>query len=385
MPSSVPRSALLSLLCLSGFAAEPAQPSSTTKRLLPSTPELDAATDLRREERTRVLTDMAVVVWRHFIDGNERFAESMAVIRATYMERDFTAAMKRMLDDPALARTWVYVRPAVAARADQILFVEDPAVWSGKGCVVVPVRGQPTWVAGQDAALVWKEAQRLAALPAAKAEGIRAADWEPILARLSKPPQARRDAAGPAPQNPPSPTASSSPPAPSLAPSRSDLSGVAGLLKRSIFSAEIQFQAGAYADGDADGRGAYGFLDEMAGSTVVAGGSRVGKPLSLLPREFNQGPVAGLGAWSFTVFLPGATAGSWVRSVAACKILGNQGEDGRENDWLAFAWPTDGKAGTVMKISANGTVLQAPWPGGSVATASDQELSVLDWKPYIWR
>jgi prepilin-type processing-associated H-X9-DG protein len=132
---------------------------------------------------------LACVVWAHEHDG--AFPPSLA-------------SLDKQVRSPAAperADAYLYVRPCPDGTSLQPLIVEDPAVWRGKGCMVVYCDGHVGWLDRARAQKTWDEARRLAALPAAAAGGIRPEDWEgaigPVRPRMAAP-QAAEPAAEPA-------------------------------------------------------------------------------------------------------------------------------------------------------------------------------------------
>jgi hypothetical protein len=140
------------------------------------------------------------------------------------------------------------------------------------------------------------------------------------------------------------------------------------ILKSMMFPAQVQFQAGGYVDQDGNGRGSYGFISEMSGGSIP----ETTKVLQLMPAAFHAvNPVKD--GQTFAVYLPGADMSSGVGSRAQiAKLPLNQdgipqGEELREQWWVAYAWPTTGTSGTMFAINAGGTVYQHAWTGETPA------------------
>jgi prepilin-type processing-associated H-X9-DG protein len=131
---------------------------------------------------------LACVTWASQHDG--AFPPSLASL-------DKQGVSDKLLRSPAAperADAYLYVRPCPDGTSLQPLIVEDPAVWRGKGCMVVYCDGHVGWLDRTRAQKTWDEARRLAALPAAAAGGIRPEDWEgaigPVRTRMMAPPAA---------------------------------------------------------------------------------------------------------------------------------------------------------------------------------------------------
>jgi len=126
-------------------------------------------------------------------------------------------------------------------------------------------------------------------------------------------------------------------------------SAAASGLKSGIHPAEVQFQAGAYADGDQDGRGESGFLAEMAGGENP---SKV--KLSLLSPTFNDvDPV--VNGYRFRVYLPSKDGGG-TTDRADINV------DKAEQWFVAYAWPVDGDSGRrAFALDTRGVVCSTFW------------------------
>lgn len=148
-----------------------------------------------------------------------------------------------------------------------------------------------------------------------------------------------------------------------------------------IVAAEIQFQAGNYVDGDKDGKGSYGFIQELAGATKGKGNSRLETALALLPKEYSQEEVA-LNGWQFTVGIPGATDKAGLISTAVeAEATAGKNEDKREQDFVAFALPAKGAPGQLLVMLNCGKILKkAEWPGGKLVM-SEASMKGLKWLP----
>lgn len=149
-----------------------------------------------------------------------------------------------------------------------------------------------------------------------------------------------------------------------------------------IMAAEAQFQAGGYIDTDKDGKGAYGFVQELAGAVKGSGNSRLDKPLALLPKEFaaNDAVVNG---WQFVVGLPGENEkANLITTVTEAEATAAKNEDTREQEFVAFAYPTNQLAGCILVMEKSGKVAKADWVGGRFK-ANLETLKALKWGPAI--
>lgn len=149
-----------------------------------------------------------------------------------------------------------------------------------------------------------------------------------------------------------------------------------------IKAAETQFQAGGYIDTDKDGKGAYGFIQELAGAVKGSGNSRLDKPLAFLPKEFaaNDAVVNG---WQFVVVLPGENEkANPITTVVEADAAVGKSEDMREQDFIAFAYPENQSAGYILVMEKGGMVGKADWAGGKFQ-ANIETLKALKWGPAI--
>lgn len=128
-------------------------------------------------------------------------------------------------------------------------------------------------------------------------------------------------------------------------------SAAAASLKSGVFPAQVQFQAGGYADGDANGIGEYGFFPEMAG--VVPSGMNGDITLNLLAPMYNVDKPT-VSNYTFVIYQPDGKGGA-VSSLPAARPAAGAGE--REKSWVAYAWPVDGTQGRrAFAIDQSGNV-----------------------------
>jgi hypothetical protein len=138
-----------------------------------------------------------------------------------------------------------------------------------------------------------------------------------------------------------------------------------------IFAAETQMQGGGYIDQDHDHVGEYGFLSEMSGGPVRGGNVGAGL-LRLLHYDGFTEPVSGFGGYLWAVFLPDGKGG-WTSSpqtdpVPAAGFVYTAPADfiamnARERYFVCFAWPGAGDVGTMLALTPDGKVRQAPFVG----------------------
>jgi hypothetical protein len=137
-------------------------------------------------------------------------------------------------------------------------------------------------------------------------------------------------------------------------------------LKSKLFPAEVQFQAGAYVDQDADGTGEYGLLSELAGRRPT--GKEKDGPICLLQDPLTTGDISN--GYRFAVYLPDGTGGAVGEPdgllqrpsiVGAGKL---PDADEQESRFVIYAWPADGEAGLRMfALDQNGQVHESIWDG----------------------
>lgn len=123
-------------------------------------------------------------------------------------------------------------------------------------------------------------------------------------------------------------------------------------LRSGVFPAQIQFQAGGYADQNGDNVGEYGFLAELAGGTII--GQPESLRVSLLPSEWNAAQPT-LHGYHFACWLPdgkggalGAGAGPRAQNAAAAKAQSER--------FVVYAWPADGGELPVFALTQAGTI-----------------------------
>lgn len=127
-------------------------------------------------------------------------------------------------------------------------------------------------------------------------------------------------------------------------------------LKSGIFPAQVQFQGGAYRDGDADNIGEYGGLGQLSGRIATekfaVGGIR------LLSGSLAQGDSAN--GYRFRIWLPDGQGGA----VDGDQAMPAGAADAQERSFLALAWPmSPEQGGTMFALGADGQLRSLPWDG----------------------
>ncbi len=157
----------------------------------------------------------------------------------------------------------------------------------------------------------------------------------------------------------------------------------AAALKSGILPAEVQFQAGGYADGNADGIGEYGFFPELSGAGPAGADGSV--TLNLLAPAYNvEKPT--INGYRFVVYLPDGKGGA-VSTLPAARP--KDGAKERERFWVAYAWPSDAKQGRrAFAIDQSGNVY-ATKPAAKIEEPKWDDLyagkgwgSTPTWVPY---
>lgn len=115
---------------------------------------------------------MAAIVYGTDNDG--RWPKDLAELKK-WSDGELVDKLFQSPGHPEIAEPFLYVRPHVQAKAMQPVLVQDPACNRGRGSNVCYADGHVGFVKG---VALWAEAQRLAALPKAAAEGIEMADWQ---------------------------------------------------------------------------------------------------------------------------------------------------------------------------------------------------------------
>jgi hypothetical protein len=142
---------------------------------------------------------------------------------------------------------------------------------------------------------------------------------------------------------------------------------IAGAL-REIAKAQEAFRAAACADRDGDGKGEFGFLEELAGRDPEEGdGSK--RFESALPHDLRETAVSGVALWDghlIRAFLPGEKGPSF--RFREGRADARAAADAREKSWWALAWPAgEGFGQGLYFVGPSGTVLRStapsPWRG----------------------
>lgn len=159
---------------------------------------------------------------------------------------------------------------------------------------------------------------------------------------------------------------------PADGPDRAEHAARAVATLRTIAAAQERFRAEARVDADGDGRGAYGFLRELAGGSLRGSSHGLAEPL--LPAELRatyvntRGHRLALdGHYFFQVWLPGPggapLADTGVVELGALVLI--DGELAEER-WCGYAWPASDvtEHDPAFHVGADGTVWQTDWDLG---------------------
>jgi prepilin-type processing-associated H-X9-DG protein len=127
--------------------------------------------------KANAASNMRQIVVAAIVYGSEndnRWPKDLATLK-TWSDGELVDKLFQSPGHPEIAQPFLYVRPDPKAKAMQPVLVQDPACNRGRGSNVVYADGHAGFVKG---VALWAEAQRLAALPKAAAEGIEMADWQ---------------------------------------------------------------------------------------------------------------------------------------------------------------------------------------------------------------
>lgn len=127
----------------------------------------------------------------------------------------------------------------------------------------------------------------------------------------------------------------------------------AATLKSGVFPALIQFQAGGYADSDADGIGEYGFPAEMSSDANPA---KV--ELNLLFGDHWRDETPEKSGYRYRIYLPAKNGGATTNRA-------DVDPNAAEQLFIAYAWPADDDGGRrAFAINHTGQVYSTLWAGG---------------------
>ncbi len=119
------------------------------------------------------------VVWCN--DNDQNWPPTVEKMRQD-MGGDIPDKVLRSPGDPTNEHAYLYIRPASNSVSIQPAFVEDPACWKGKGCMVAFCDGHVAWIPKDRARRVWDEANILAVMPKAAVldQGVAPEDWAAV-------------------------------------------------------------------------------------------------------------------------------------------------------------------------------------------------------------
>lgn len=127
------------------------------------------------------------------------------------------------------------------------------------------------------------------------------------------------------------------------------------LLKSSVFPAQVQYLSGGYMDQDKDGRGEYGFFQELAGGPIAGQEAKV----QLLPEIYNA-PEPEVDGYRFAIYLPDGQGGATAERLGARRPEA-KAADAQEKSFVVYAWPVEGGAGRqAFALTHEGQVYHAP-------------------------
>lgn len=127
-------------------------------------------------------------------------------------------------------------------------------------------------------------------------------------------------------------------------------------MRSAIFAAQVQFQAGAYNDSDANGVGRYGFIDELSGNAAVAGAAAGELQLLMGPLAQPNEPAQAVGYY-FKVYLPHGKG----RAFKNAKQIRNaqlNAEGDMEMRFIVYAWPMSAETGRqIFAMTQDGQIV----------------------------
>ena len=133
-------------------------------------------------------------------------------------------------------------------------------------------------------------------------------------------------------------------------------SAATATMRSAIFPAQIQFQAGAYNDSDANGVGRYGFINELSGNVAVAGAEAGDLQLIMGPLAQPNEPAQAVGYY-FKVYLPHGKG----RAFKNAKQIRNaqlNAEGDMEMRFIVYAWPISAETGRqIFAMTQDGQIV----------------------------
>ena len=127
-------------------------------------------------------------------------------------------------------------------------------------------------------------------------------------------------------------------------------------MRSAIFASQVQFQAGAYNDSDANGVGRYGFINELSGNVAVAGAEAGDIRLLVGPLAQPNEPAQAVGYY-FKVYLPHGKG----RAFKNAKQIRNaqlNDEGDMEMRFIVYAWPISSETGRqIFAMTQDGQIV----------------------------
>ncbi len=130
---------------------------------------------------------------------------------------------------------------------------------------------------------------------------------------------------------------------------------------QTLAKVQTEFRWHKMVDQDSDGQGEYGFLQELAGTAKIRGGSPKARDSSLEPTFGNSASESGIAEYSgyhFLVYLPTSTGTEVESAQLASNKASTAAANAQELRYIIYAWPVEyGSSGNhAFAINQNGKV-----------------------------
>lgn len=158
----------------------------------------------------------------------------------------------------------------------------------------------------------------------------------------------------------------------------------AGSLKSSIFSSQVQFQAGCYLDDNKNGVGEYGFINQLSGDEPVPPKIQSGD-LGLITGQLDNNVHSDGDSFSngyhFRIYLPDGRGGMYTMEEYRQDPHKDVGAELRERFYLALAWPEDTrKHRRIYAMGPDGQLCST-----SLSAVRDAFIAYPSWKHFYKR